>query len=490
MENRTGIRKIEDAALIVCFIIAILLPGAGLILKMDGSSARQENRQLSPFPPLSLEADELTAFPERFNLYFNDHFGFRSALIRGQALAKVQWLKVSSSADVICGKADWLFYASEDSIASYRAMQPFSEEQLKSWKRALEGRRRWLAQRNVRYIFTVAPDKHTIYPEYMPEQIRPVREASRLDQLIGYLKENSEVEVLDLRPVLLSAKRRHPIYYQTDTHWNDYGALVAYQAIARAMSQTLPAIQPLREADFELQTGRLPGGDLAGMLGLADVLWESTVSLHPRQPFRASAANQPLDRRLIESGATFASEQRNSQLPRMVMFRDSFANRLIPFLAENFSRAVYVWDKGFQLALIEQERPDIVLDEMAERKLMGVPPDDLPGSDEEPRYEGSHDSANCEAISGWAWDAAHPEAVVTVDIYEDQRLIASLAAASFRPDLLEAGKGNGYHAFVYTPAARLADGRPHAITVKINGTASSLSNTPKTLLCASPKRRK
>ena len=486
MDERRGIHKLEDTALIVGFLLAILLPGLAMMLKGDRASS-QENRQLAPFPPLSLDGDELAAFPERFNLYFNDHFGFRGELIRGQALAKIRWLKVSSSADVICGKAGWLFYAGEDSLAGYRAVQPFSEAELNRWTRVLEGRRRWLARRNIHYIFTVAPDKHTVYPEYMPDQIKPVRDESRLDQLITYLKENSGVEVVDLRPALLSAKGRHPIYYQTDTHWNEYGAFVAYEEITRALRRALPAIEPLVESDFDLQTERTPGKDLAGMLGLADAFSETAVSLRPRRGFQASAANQPLDRSLIESTATFASEQPGRPLPRMVMFRDSFANRLIPFLAENFSRAVYVWDDRFEPALVEQEHPDVVLDEMVERKLMAAPPADDLESDE-PVYEGSHDSASCEAISGWVWDRTHPDAVVKVEVYEGQRLLAVVGASSLREDLIGAGKGNGYHAFVYKPPARLADGRPHVITVKVAGTGITLASTGRTLVCKASRR--
>lgn len=482
MENRPGIRKLEEVALIVCFIVAILLPGLGMILKMDTAAASQENRQLSPFPPLSLEADHLVAFPKRFNEYFNDHFGFRSSLISGVAVVKFRWLNVSPSPKVICGKAGWLFYMDEYSLASYRAVQPFSEEQLENWKQVLEGRRRWLAQRNIRYIYIVAPDKHTIYPEYMPYHIGRVGHESRLDQLIRYLKENSEVEVLDLRPALLSAKNRHPVYYKTDTHWNAYGAFTANQEIVRAISQTLPAVQAFQESDFEFMTEQVKGGDLAAMLGLADTLSESTVNLHPRKPFQAMTAGRPLDRNAIRL-TTFVSEQNGSNLPRLVMYRDSFANALIPFLGQSFSRAVYVWGDRFETSLINQERPDIVLHEIVERKLMVPPAENDTIIESQAKYEGSHDSAGCRTISGWAWNSAHPNVAVKVDVYVDEKLVATVTAGGFRADLRDAGKGKGYHAFVCMLPEQLADGRPHIVTVRIAGTDITLSNTQRTIVC-------
>ena len=71
-----------------------------------------------------------------------------------------------------------------------------------------------------------------------------------------------------------------------------------------------------------------------------------------------------------------------------------------------------------------------------------------------PQYEGYHDEASCSAINGWAWDANQPTAAVSVDIYSDGVLVATVPANQFRADLLAAGKGNGVHAFsLATPGA-------------------------------------
>jgi hypothetical protein len=59
----------------------------------------------------------------------------------------------------------------------------------------------------------------------------------------------------------------------------------------------------------------------------------------------------------------------NRALPRLVMFRDSFASALIPFLSEHFSRAVYLWQYNFDPAVVESEHPDVVIEEWVGRKL-------------------------------------------------------------------------------------------------------------------------
>ena len=56
-------------------------------------------------------------------------------------------------------------------------------------------------------------------------------------------------------------------------------------------------------------------------------------------------------------------------LPRAVILRDSMAIPLIPLLSENFSRVVYVSSRKLDRALIEREKPDIVIEELVERSL-------------------------------------------------------------------------------------------------------------------------
>jgi hypothetical protein len=70
-------------------------------------------------------------------------------------------------------------------------------------------------------------------------------------------------------------------------------------------------------------------------------------------------------------------------------------------------------------------------------------------------YEGYIESATDTEIRGWVFDNAAPNEVLTVEILADDRVLTTVQADQFRPDLLAAGKGNGVHSFHYTidPAA-------------------------------------
>jgi hypothetical protein len=100
-----------------------------------------------------------------------------------------------------------------------------------------------------------------------------------------------------------------------------------------------------------------------------------------------------------------------------------------------------------------------------------------------PVYEGFHDITNCNGIMGWAWDKNQPDRPIQVDIYNGDTLLATVTASDFRQDLLNAGIGNGKHAFTYPVPPRLRDGKPHSIRMRFAGTAIDLSNTSREINC-------
>ena len=99
------------------------------------------------------------------------------------------------------------------------------------------------------------------------------------------------------------------------------------------------------------------------------------------------------------------------------------------------------------------------------------------------RFEGYLDVVDSESISGWAYDRSNPDAPVDVEILAGDLSLAAARAATFRPDLLEAGKGNGKHSFKVSVPPWMKDGTAHAIRAKVAGTEFYLSNSPKELKC-------
>jgi hypothetical protein len=75
---------------------------------------------------------------------------------------------------------------------------------------------------------------------------------------------------------------------------------------------------------------------------------------------------------------------------------------------------------------------------------------------------------------------------VSVDVYDGTQKIATVRANLFRQDLLNAGIGNGQHAFLINLPASLRNGLTHSITIKHSGLDQPLSLSPRSISCATP----
>jgi hypothetical protein len=361
-----------QCVLVTAFLVLLTLPLLGMVLQLEAPSLN-EKRRLAPRPPLSLVFHSASRFVTELGSYLSDNFGFRSTLVRWNSHLIARSLAVSPSPRVVLGREGWLYYAGEHIIDDYRCLKPFTDEELRAWSEALVRRQEWLERRGIRYLFSVAPNEHTIYPEYLPSHVTRIRDTSRLDQLLAHLKAHTTLPVIDLRPALMAAKVKERVYRKTDTHWNERGAFAAYQEILQPIHAWFPAVRAWPRDRFENTVAKGPGGDLAEMLGMTDVYQEEVLGLRPLDARRASFLDWPTERFAeLHARPQLVRESfvPDPALPRLVMFHDSFGLALQPFLAEHFSKATYVFNPmSFEDSILGREKPGLVIQEITERYL-------------------------------------------------------------------------------------------------------------------------
>ncbi len=361
-----------ERLVIAAFVLAISAPLVATVTTEEPEDAFEENREPAPLPTWPHDRESLAAWPYAFTSYFADHFAFRSQLVRWQARFRVQVLHSSTTPDVILGKDGWLFYGTDGAAEDYSGSRPFTEIELEAWRDTLQHTQDWLQQQGIDYVFAVAPDKHVIYPEFMPAGVNQGLSHSRAEQLLDHLRTHSTVHVADLRPPVLAARNAGRLFQITDTHWNDLGAFVAYRQVIEQLGN--PGGPPATFDDFDRQQVMRPGLDLARMLGLKSVLVEEDLQLEPRTPRRARVIEPERASRALMD-ARVVTEQPGTR-PRAVIFRDSFGSAMIPYLSEHFSRAVYVWQNEFDPELVLAERPQVVIQEWVGRHLHVTAPYD------------------------------------------------------------------------------------------------------------------
>jgi hypothetical protein len=364
--------KPGNRLLALTFLLLVSLPAAVNLFGVDGADAEAENRDLAAFPRLDSGWSSVKAFPLGLADWFADHFGLRARLIQWYGETRLFLLHVSPSPGVALGKDGWLFYVDDSSLEDYAHVQPLAAFGVRNWRVAVLRARDWMHARRGAYVFTIAPDKHVIYQEEFPAGIRPAPNESRMDQVLATLSD-SGVSV-DVRPALFDAKAHERIYQRTDTHWNDLGAFAAYQQIIERVRAQNPSVPPAwQRADFEEIKQTVPAMDLAGMIGLKRVLLEEDLELVPKRA-RLARVVEPVGALPTAEEGRLVTEIPGSSLPRAVIFRDSFGSRLVPFLSEHFSRAVYLWQNDFLTDAVESEHADVVIEEIVGRHLYSFVP--------------------------------------------------------------------------------------------------------------------
>ncbi len=372
--TRASTGKLEARIGIASFFALLWLPLVVALIEPAQTISVSEQRGLTQLPELRMNAASLAALPRALDAYYDDHLGLRDDMIRAWAWLNIELLGVSPSPELVVGKQGWLFFGDDEAISQYRGTARFEPADLEHWTRVLEQRRDWLSSRGIEYLVVFVPNKHSMYAEYMPDSLPRMREGSQLDRLVAHLERESDVPFLDLREALQAEKNEHRIYHKTDTHWNDLGAYTAYRAIIERLATRLASLADHEPVAVRRADRTTPGLGLARIVGLSRAYPEQSLDLvieRPRAgvPVRQRAAHE----RRVQRQLPFALGTGDASLPSAVMFRDSFANALIPFLSESFERIVYVWHPDVNAHVVELERADVVIQEIAERFLGRLP---------------------------------------------------------------------------------------------------------------------
>jgi len=350
----------------ICFFLAISVPLLDMALKLNSLNGLSENRERSKQPPFPLTLKSLQKFPQEYSKYFNDNFGFRNALVRVNFFIKYKLLGASTSREVIVGKDGWLFYAGDGEMEDFRGITNYDKATIVRMAATFEIKQKWLASKGIRYLFVIAPNKSTIYGEWLPDSYNRVRTKTGSDELVEYLRQHTQVEVVDLGPSLITAKSKERIYHKTDTHWNGYGAFIAYQSIMKPIVKWFPELNAKSFDNFSIVKKAANGGDLASMIGGKEFIEEEYLNL-----------KQLNDKKINLKGVNdikaspLVINLNNPKLIRAIVFRDSFLSSVIPLLTDHFDYAKYYWKSWDTdmpiIEMVDSVKPDIVIEEIVER---------------------------------------------------------------------------------------------------------------------------
>lgn len=359
------------------FVISLFLPLGASIIQEDLEVSASEKRKLEKLPEIEMSYESLEEFPKKLESYYDDHFGFRSGIVRlhNYVLAKV--FGVSPTPMVVIGSNNWYFFDADGAISDYIGRVKYSETNLERFKQVLQDRKAWLDTLGISYLFLPVPNKVNVYGEELPLRIRRHAGVTKYDQIVQHLNKSGDFEnYIDTQDILRKGKQKQRTYLQTDSHWNHDGTYMVYREMIRRLQPDMPALEPL------LQSNRKEwyedfSGDLAILMNLTGLITETAPKIN------IETSCEQIPGRLMDElkKIPYYSDMPNHRLPavtgcngkqyKAVVIHDSFGKFLRPYLTPHFKKVIYINYMNFEQAklLIEQEKPDVVIDQRAARNL-------------------------------------------------------------------------------------------------------------------------
>lgn len=234
--------------------------------------------------------------------------------------------RVTGEDQVVVGRDGFLFF--DETIDSYFGRNA-SDASVEPIAATLENLSNELAARGIKFTLLIAPNKNSVYPEFMPFNFLKGGEWQAARNLTDSLVSRG-VDVANVRPILIANKGDALLYHKTDTHWNDLGARLVYVELMRHAP---------RDASFDAYDDAnlsLAGfaGDLAAIVRPASSVTEPAPTLSlPREFEELTRVRSLMD-------ASIETRSARNDLSAVVV-RDSFGSALFPFLANNVGELKY-----------------------------------------------------------------------------------------------------------------------------------------------------
>ena len=333
------------------FLLLCILPSAGMLFLPPTEAAA--NERLTPVPQLKSEDGNWNqnVLDDATN-YIADHFALRQEMVTANAMLQTGLLATSPAEEVIYGRDGWLYYA--ETLDDYQNRATLTDEEVQQIAQTIADMQAHCEARGAQFVFTIAPNKNSLYPEHMPARYLQSDSPGNYEKLKPLLEEYG-VHYADLFTFL--SEQDEILYLKTDSHWTNRGAALAHDFLMETLGLPHTAF-----AQAEYTTAETHRGDLYEMLypkgtaREAQQAYETTFS-YVSEPRTAEDI-------LIQTTSPDAPNG------RLLLCRDSFGNALHPFLAEDFREATITRQMPYPLEQVQAG--DTVIVEIVERNLANL----------------------------------------------------------------------------------------------------------------------
>lgn len=360
---------------IAVFFLILLIPFVGMSVYHADLSIEKKHEEA--LPSLIRNGRINTGFFQGITDYVADHFAFRQEMITADAGIKAGIFHSSANEKVIVGKKGWLFF--QETMNDYQKRNLLSGREIHNCATVVRLIEQGVELQGAEFAFTVAPNKNTLYGKYMPDRFEAGSGEGNLEHLIAEMKKQ-KVHYVNLRTPLRKGKNQ--VYHKLDTHWNNLGASIACETLLDFLGK-----DHIHYENESYLWKKNFSGDLQGMLfpksrkkdwnAIYDRPWtyEYVNNVTSTEQMEIQTENQT--QKDDQKNAVKEKQKKQKRHKSLVMYRDSFGNALVPFMAQEYLKGYFTKEVPYDLSLVDAYKADDVMIELAQRQiptlLEGVP---------------------------------------------------------------------------------------------------------------------
>lgn len=326
----------------VIFMVLLLGLAGKEALSHQKTYSPVEKRELQTRPEISITKVLDGRFQKKYESYLRDQFPGRD-----------HWVSFQTDMELFMGKNEIhnVYIGKNHYLLEHYTEKEFDPQQISKNLQALEkfvGK----AKQNADVHVMIVPTKSWVLREKLPAFAPHYKEQKFYDALQQKLEK--EDVLISVEPVL-DAHKEEEIYYRTDHHWTTLGAWYAYEQYTKAVGGDLQRAQGKKKfrciskdfygttyakINYARQADKIEIYEPADKLRVVYNMGEKKTKTLYDVSFLKTA-----DQYSVFTGGNQAVLEITGGIKNgktLLLIKDSFANSILPFLAEDYEKLVVV----------------------------------------------------------------------------------------------------------------------------------------------------
>jgi len=343
----------------ISFLLVLFIFSINHVLRIVDKTDVNENRKLADKPKIDI--NRLDYYPSKYESYLNDNFAGRSYFVEFYGWLNSNILhKKTLSKRYILGEENYIF-SMPKSLPLYTGKRSVTEEQLNRIGKEFLERQIYFKSKGVKMYIQVIPSKYKVHSDKLPLLLHKGKNHMG-DRFVKFFRENTTIPIIDGTVIMADKRIKESVYLKYDTHWSKLGAFYVHSVLIDSMKKDFPEMLEMDTAKYFITAFEKEGGNMKWVAPNKEDM-DFGFKIKPKNKTFKKAegyVHTMADFRYGQDQYCIRYKSDNTQLPKVLMIRDSFGSFTLSFLPESFRETLFIWDDWkykFNKDIVDIENP-------------------------------------------------------------------------------------------------------------------------------------